>query len=211
MTKTDIVDVLVTSEDISSIDMTSPWIDLSLIGSRNYEVMEREIVRLTNLEREKCGIHPLTYTYLLSQSALLHSLDMAENHFISHTGSDGSTLKQRILRLGNHDWVLLGENLAMGQRTPAQVINAWMSSPGHRENLLNHNFFEIGVAYIEGDVKLPIGSYWRAGYWVQHFGARSSHMRVSAILRDWLNYSRISAPSNLDIEILNEIEVFNDA
>ncbi len=198
----DLIDVVLTFDDLSELNKNVPCLDMSLVGSYNYEEMEMEVFKLTNIEREKHGIHPLAYSEVLSQSALLHNLDMAEKHFISHTGSDGSTLKQRVLRLGNHNWILLGENLAMGQQLPAQVVSAWMRSSGHRENLLNQCFLEIGVAYIEGDVKSSDGSYWRAGYWVQHFGARNSFIHV---VKDWFYRSKNQInQSEFDIKVTIE-------
>lgn len=145
-------------------------LDLTLLASPDYRMIEAEIIRLTNIERENRNLHPLTYNPLLSSSALLHTLDMAENHFISHTGSDGSDLSKRVRRAGYKHFLLVGENLAMGFTEPGVVVQGWMSSPGHRENILRKAFSEIGVGYIFGKVPTTTGGLTNGSYWTQHFG-----------------------------------------
>jgi uncharacterized protein YkwD len=72
---------------------------------------------------------------------------------MSHTGSDGSSPGDRITRAG-YTWSAYGENVAYGYATPEQVMNGWMNSPGHRANILNCSFKEIGVGLAQP------GSYW---------------------------------------------------
>ncbi|MFJ3336793.1 CAP domain-containing protein [Streptomyces sp. NPDC086766] len=117
------------------------------------------IVELVNAERAKAGCSPVTLNATLTKAAQAHSEDMAAHQNMSHTGSDGSSPGDRITRAG-YDWSTYGENVAYGYSTADQVMSGWMSSPGHRANILNCSFKEIGVGHAgPGD------------YWTQDFGA----------------------------------------
>ncbi|MER6924721.1 CAP domain-containing protein, partial [Streptomyces spiralis] len=111
------------------------------------------VVQLVNAERAKVGCSPLTVNADLTKAAQAHSQDMAAHQNMSHTGSDGSSPGDRITRAG-YTWNSYGENVAYGYSTPEQVMSAWMSSPGHRENILNCGYKEIGVGLAQP------GSYW---------------------------------------------------
>jgi uncharacterized protein YkwD len=159
--------------DYICLDHLDKKIRLNLLGSDNYAEMELDIIHLTNIERSKFGLKPLTCNGRLCQSALFHTLDMAENRFISHTGSDGTDLKYRINQAGYRGYLIIGENLACGQMTPKQAVQGWMNSPGHRANILRPHYNEIGTAYILGKVSSTDNSTWLdGGYWTQHFGFR---------------------------------------
>jgi len=117
-------------------------------------------VDLVNAERAKAGCSPVTLEARLTQAAQAHSEDMAAHQNMSHTGSDGSSPGDRITRAG-YDWRAYGENVAYGYATPEQVMDAWMNSPGHRANILDCDYQEIGVGHAQpGD------------YWTQDFAAR---------------------------------------
>ncbi len=164
-----------TPEDYIIIDETDlpEILDLSYLGSDQYKENELEIIRLTNEERQRMNLSPLRRNERLCQSALMHTLDMVEHRFISHTGSDGTDLKYRIEKAGYRRYRLIGENLATGQMTPKEAVTGWMNSPGHRANILRPEFNEIGVAYILGEVKAVNNHVWlKGGYWTQHFGCR---------------------------------------
>ncbi|MEU6217506.1 CAP domain-containing protein [Streptomyces sp. NPDC047022] len=111
------------------------------------------IVALVNAERGEAGCSPLTLDSTLTKVAQAHSADMAEHQNMSHTGSDGSSPGDRITAAG-YNWSSYGENVAYGYSTPEQVMAAWMSSPGHKANILNCGFKEIGVGLAQP------GSYW---------------------------------------------------
>jgi uncharacterized protein YkwD len=111
------------------------------------------IVALVNSERSKAGCSPVTLNAKLSKAAQDHSADMASHQNMSHTGSDGSDPGARITRAG-YNWSAYGENVAYGYSTPEQVMAGWMSSPGHKENILTCSFKEIGVGLAQP------GSYW---------------------------------------------------
>ncbi|WP_225827487.1 CAP domain-containing protein [Streptomyces naphthomycinicus] len=112
-----------------------------------------EILRLVNDERAKAGCRALTLNPTLTKAAQAHSADMAAHQNMSHTGSDGSSPGDRITRAG-YTWSSYGENVAYGYSTAQQVMAGWMSSPGHRANILNCGFQEIGVGLAQP------GSYW---------------------------------------------------
>lgn len=117
-----------------------------------------KVVELVNAERGKVGCSPVEVNATLTEAAQKHSEDMAASGSMSHTGSDGSSPDDRITRAG-YSWSTYGENVAYGYSTPEQVMAGWMSSPGHKENILNCAFKEIGVGLAQpGD------------YWTQDFG-----------------------------------------
>ncbi|MFF0227230.1 CAP domain-containing protein [Streptomyces sp. NPDC004629] len=117
------------------------------------------ILELVNDERSKAGCSALTLNDTLTKAAQAHSEDMAAHRNMSHTGSDGSMPGDRITKAG-YTWSAYGENVAYGYSGPEQVMAAWMSSPGHKANILNCSFKEIGVGLAQpGD------------YWTQDFGA----------------------------------------
>ncbi|MYZ07519.1 CAP domain-containing protein [Streptomyces sp. SID2999] len=116
------------------------------------------VVELVNAERAKVGCSPVELNSTLSKAAQDHSADMAAHNTMSHTGSDGSDPGSRITAAG-YQWSAYGENVAYGYATPEQVMDGWMNSPGHRENILNCSYKEIGVGLAQpGD------------YWTQDFG-----------------------------------------
>lgn len=116
------------------------------------------VVALVNSERAKVGCSPVTLNAKLSQAAQAHSVDMAIHNTMSHTGSDGSDPGQRIT-LAGYLWSTYGENVAYGYSTPEQVMAGWMASEGHKRNILDCGFKEIGVG-----VAQP------GNYWTQDFG-----------------------------------------
>ncbi|MEU9351047.1 CAP domain-containing protein [Streptomyces griseoloalbus] len=117
-----------------------------------------KVVELVNAERAKAGCSPVKANSTLTEAAQKHSEDMAASGSMSHTGSDGSSPGDRITRAG-YDWSTYGENVAYGYSTPEQVMAGWMASPGHKENIVNCAFKEIGVGLAQpGD------------YWTQDFG-----------------------------------------
>jgi uncharacterized protein YkwD len=117
------------------------------------------IVTLVNNERISRGIWPLTRNVLLDVAAQIQADDMAVNAFFDHTGSDGSTVGDRAISAG-YPWTRIGENIGQGDMTPDEMMNQWMSSPGHRANILDPGFTEIGVAINDTGTTL----------WVQVFG-----------------------------------------
>jgi len=114
---------------------------------------EQEVIRLVNVQRAQYGLQPLTENWELSRVARYKSEDMAQSHYFSHTSPNYGTPYQMMRSFGL-TYRSAGENIAYGQRTPAAVVDAWMNSSGHRANILNASYTQIGVGYYAG------GNYW---------------------------------------------------
>lgn len=114
---------------------------------------ESEVIRLVNLERTKRGLSPLAADWQLSRVARYKSQDMHDNRYFSHTSPVYGSPFEMIRGFGI-SYRSAGENIAKGQRSPAAVVSAWMSSSGHRANILNASFTHIGVGYVAD------GHYW---------------------------------------------------
>ena len=120
-----------------------------------------QVVTLVNAERAAAGCPALAVSDALTTAAQGHSDDMSANDYFSHTSLDGSTASDRAEAAG-FTGTALGENIAAGQRTPQDVMAAWMGSDGHRANILNCGYTVIGVGLNEDG--------W---YWTQMFGTPS--------------------------------------
>jgi uncharacterized protein YkwD/stress response protein SCP2 len=121
-----------------------------------------EVVDLTNRERTRAGLRPLAIDPALTAAAQAYSADMAVRAFYSHTSPEGSQPWDRAATAGS-PMRTIGENIACGQRSPAEVVEGWMNSPGHRANILKRDFTHIGIGFAGGG---PAGTYW-----TQLFGA----------------------------------------
>lgn len=128
----------------------------------------KEVVTLTNSYRTQHGLQPLTLNIDLSESAQVHSEDMALNDFFSHTGSNGTKVSDRTKSAGYESYYV-GENIAAGYIEAEEVVRGWMNSPAHSENILNPNYTEMGVGYhyLANDT----GEINYNTYWTQDFGA----------------------------------------
>lgn len=118
---------------------------------------EQQVVQLTNEERSKHGLQPLQIDTEVSKVAREKSRDMAANNYFAHNSPTYGSPFDMMKQFGV-DYRTAGENIAKGQRTPQQVVNAWMNSEGHRANILNGNFTHIGVGYVE-----------QGNHWTQQF------------------------------------------
>jgi len=119
-----------------------------------------QVIALVNKERAKRGCRALTSNSRLALAAQGHSADMARRGFFDHTNPDGKDPSDRITAAG-YRWSAYGENIAKGQPTPASVMTSWMNSSGHRANILNCAFREIGIGVVKSG----------GPYWTQVFGA----------------------------------------
>jgi len=128
---------------------------------------EQEVLKLTNDFRQKNGLKALVIDQNLEKAADKHSQDMANLDFFSHTGKDDTQPWDRTDAAG-YESKTVGENIAVGYRTPQQVVDGWINSPGHRANMLNPAYNEIGIGYyfLEKDT----GSVNYNSYWTQVFG-----------------------------------------
>lgn len=123
------------------------------------ERMESAVLVLVNAERAKAGCDPLKLNRGLARLARTFAVDMALRGFFSHVNPDGDNPWDRAGAAGIGD--LGGENIARGQADAQAVMDAWMSSEGHRANMLNCDFKSLGVGAHFG-----VGGPW----WVQSFG-----------------------------------------
>ncbi len=123
---------------------------------------QAEVVTLTNRERARAGLPSLAVDPLLAAAAQAYSADMAARAFYSHTSPEGTQPWDRAAAAGSTRRSI-GENIACGQRSPAEVVEGWMNSPGHRANILKPAFTHLGIGFAGGG---PAGTYW-----TQLFGA----------------------------------------
>jgi uncharacterized protein YkwD len=117
-----------------------------------------EVVDLVNIERAKAGCPLLAVDNTLTSVALAHSTDMAVSGFFTHTNLLGQTPGDRMTAAG-YVWRQEAENIAGGQRNPAEAVTSWMNSPGHRANILTCSLCETGVGYYYSRTS-QYGHYW---------------------------------------------------
>lgn len=126
-----------------------------------------QVLQLTNNERSRAGLQPLRLNAALSRAAQRHSESMAYHDFFDHKGPDGNPFS-RIQEAG-YQYSAAAENIAAGQATPADVMRSWMNSAGHRANILNPGYINIGIGY--EFLATDTGRVNYRYYWTQTFGA----------------------------------------
>ena len=137
---------------------------------------EQEVLNLVNQKRQANGLAPLTVDARLVQAARDHNARMIQKGEFSHQVSGelplcaGGANNDRYDAVG-YGWTACAENIAAGQSTPQQVMDAWMNSAGHKANILNPAYRHIGIGYATG------GAYGH--YWTQDFGAGGSTVPVA--------------------------------
>jgi uncharacterized protein YkwD len=156
------------SEHCASVALWNPqWV-----------AFEEEVFDLTNEQRAQgatCGDYgpfppapPLAMNPMLRCSSRLHSMDMGENDYFAHDNQDGLDPFARMAAAG-YAGLTMGENIAKGQQSPAEVLHGWMDSPGHCVNIMNPQYTELGVGFFAG---VPTSeSYNDNTLWTQNFGA----------------------------------------
>ncbi|MEM9214476.1 MAG: CAP domain-containing protein [Cyanobacteria bacterium P01_F01_bin.150] len=130
---------------------------------------DQEVLRLVNQERTQRGLQPFTLSQKLDEAADLHSQDMADQGYFAHRGLNGSSVGDRIEDAGYTDWNRWGENIDWYRSTAEGVVQSWMNSPAHRDNILNRDYTHMGLGYafdddIQGDHR-----------WTQVFAAGDSN------------------------------------
>ncbi|MFC3885180.1 CAP domain-containing protein [Bacillus songklensis] len=128
--------------------------------SSSVSEFEKQVANLVNQERQKAGLKPLQLDTKLSDVAREKSRDMMNKGYFDHQsptyGSPFDMMKQFGIT-----YRAAGENIAKGQQTPQEVMNAWMNSEGHRANILNGSFTHIGVGFVKDSQGTT--------YWTQMF------------------------------------------
>jgi len=119
----------------------------------------QEVLDLVNKERAEAGLAPLALDEKLNEAAKVRAQEITSN--FSHTRPDG-TDPFTVLQEYGCSYMSAGENIAAGQSTPAEVVESWMNSEGHRANILSPDFTKLGVGYCQ------VNSGYKY-YWVQLF------------------------------------------
>lgn len=114
---------------------------------------EDEVIRLVNEIRVQNGLKALAKNWELCRVARYKSQDMVDRHYFSHTSPTYGSPFQMMKSFGI-TYRMAGENIAYGYRTPQAVVDGWMNSSGHRANILNSSYTQIGVGYVAN------GNYW---------------------------------------------------
>jgi uncharacterized protein YkwD len=143
----------------------------------NLELVRAAVLCLHNRERARHGLPRLRENPLLRRAAERHTDDMVSERFFDHTSPSGSTMVERIRRTGYtkraRSWAL-GENIAWGSgslATAAQIHRSWMKSPGHRANILQRSFREIGIG-IESGLPVRLSAAQSGATYTTDFGFR---------------------------------------
>lgn len=154
-----------------AVDPKTVELALTQPSSSSANSLAEQVVALVNEQRQQAGLKPMRLNSLLTTSAQAHSQDMALNDFFGHTGSNRSTAEDRIYETG-YNYATIGENIAAGFATPESVVQAWMNSPSHRQNILHPLLEEMGVGFyfLENDSGETNYRY----YWTQDFGQSMS-------------------------------------
>lgn len=133
-------------------------------GLRDLERVRAGILAEVNVQRKKAGAPPLSANALLDKAAQRHAEDMLARGYFAHESPQKKTVRERAREAG-YDWRTVGENIAEGQLTVDEVMKTWMKSPGHRRNILDPDFKELGVGLALG----RSGDGYRV-LWAQAFG-----------------------------------------
>jgi len=120
--------------------------------------VEAQVIDLVNTERVAQGLAAYSVDGRLTAAARVHATDMACNHFTSHTGSDGSSVRDRVVRQ-EYTWSWIGENFYVGGSGAQTAFDWWMNSTAHRNNLLSPNYTQFGVGYVY-DADSDYGGYF---------------------------------------------------
>lgn len=151
-----------TSTDSCSGDSCSD--ELFCEGTDLIEQRLAEIISSARSTARNCGqdrfdeANAVFWNQKLKEAAQRHSTDMASKNFLSHTGSDGSTVVERATE-ADYDYQALAENIAGGQQTSTAVVNDWLNSSGHCANIMNPRLKEIGAACVK-DPHSDYETYW---------------------------------------------------
>lgn len=165
------------------------WLDPPPAPGGDDGSFEEQVAALINAERWANGqLPPLKQVSSLNTASELHSTNMAVRNFFAHCDPDTNALPWDRMTAAGYIWNAAAENIAAGQSSPAAVVDAWMGSPGHRANILNTAYREIGNGYFLdavdlGNIRRDLdgnctvdsvnnGPYSR--YWTQNFGRRNN-------------------------------------
>lgn len=139
-----ISELIAANPHIKNPNLIYPGDKINIPNIDSIKALENEVIRLVNIERQRNGLAPLKQNWELSRVARYKSQDMINKNYFSHQSPTYGTPFQMMSSFGIR-YSAAGENIARGQRTPAEVMKAWMNSPGHRANILSAVYNQIGV------------------------------------------------------------------
>lgn len=151
------------SHKVNHLEITYDYLSKKYISTKNeFSSWTDDVVHYVNIERAKIGVEPLEQDLLLNQLAIIKAQDMVNRQYFEHK-SPYYGYPWDLATLFDYEYTSLGENIARNFQAPKDVVDAWMESPSHRENMLRETYINIGVG-ITGDGN---GNY----YWVQMFSS----------------------------------------
>lgn len=158
--QTGVSELIAKNPQFKNPDLIYPGDKVYITNIQDVKAQETEVIRLVNIERSNRGLQLLTQNWELSRIARYKSQDMINKNYFSHIsptyGSPFTMMESFGLKFSS-----AGENIAIGQKTPAEVVTAWMNSPGHRANILNPSYTQIGVGLAKNSQGVC--------YWTQMF------------------------------------------
>ena len=147
-------EIITANSHIATPDLIYPGQVLSIPQlDTTVTAFENEVIRLVNKIRQENGLKSLSANWELSRVARYKSQDMVDNRYFAHNSPVYGTPFQMIKSFGI-SYRTAGENIAYGYKTPQAVVDGWMNSSGHRANILNSSYTQIGVGYVAN------GNYW---------------------------------------------------
>lgn len=155
-----ISEIISSNPQVSNPSLIYPGQQLKIPNIADIKTIENEVVRLVNVQRSQAGLQTLTQNWQLSRVARYKSQDFIDKNYFSHTSPTYGSPFTMMQNFGI-SFTAAGENIASGQQSAAEVMNAWMNSPGHRANILSPVYTQIGV----GLAKDSSGKC----YWTQMF------------------------------------------
>ena len=154
-TQTGVQELIASNQQLANPNLIYPG-QMINVPTKEQASIEQDVIRLVNIERANVGLPALKNDWELARVAEFKSKDMHDKNYFSHTSPTYGSPFTMMKNFGI-TYKSAGENIAKGQRTAAEVVQAWMNSEGHRANILSKNFTHIGVGYVEGN------------YWTQMF------------------------------------------
>jgi len=151
-TETGVSELINANPQLANPDHIYPGQKINIAANAELS-QEQEVINLVNQEREKAGLPALEYDWELARVAKYKSQDMKDQNYFSHNSPVYGSPFAMMQNFGIN-YKSAGENIARGQRSAEQVVNAWMNSSGHRANIMSSDFTHIGVGYVES------GHYW---------------------------------------------------
>ncbi|MCT2537505.1 SafA/ExsA family spore coat assembly protein [Aquibacillus koreensis] len=148
-----VTEIIEANPQVENPNLIYPKQKLNIPNIDTIKHTEHQVIQLTNQERAKHGLPALKPDWELSRVARYKSQDMHDKRYFSHTSPTYGSPFTMMQNFGIN-YTKAAENIARGQRTPNEVVQAWMDSPGHRKNILTGEYTHIGVGYVKD------GNYW---------------------------------------------------